>query len=249
MTKQSDQIRPKEEGTEKQIAQELKITEQSWDEKHAEGWCGEYRQPHGKLMKSIRKQLENGELPEDGRILDIGCGSGRHLLPLVSRGFDLIGMDISSIALERVRQCLENDQSARLIQGEASNLSDIEDSSIDLVLALGVIHHNRWQGIQESIAEIARVLKLGKHLLFGDRFIHDMAKRKVDIGDHGYTARDVDGSKIGVIQHYFTVEEIEQLAEEHGFDIVAGPRFGFATREGNIIPHKSRFHVDYRKRD
>ncbi len=35
-----------------------------------------------------------------GRVLDVGCGAGRHSLYLQERGFDVVGIDISPLAIE-----------------------------------------------------------------------------------------------------------------------------------------------------
>jgi len=38
-----------------------------------------------------------------GRVLDIGCGAGRHSLYLQAQGFDVVGIDISPLAIEVCR--------------------------------------------------------------------------------------------------------------------------------------------------
>lgn len=38
------------------------------------------------------------------RILDVGCGTGRHTIELVKRGYTVVGIDLSDSQLERARQ-------------------------------------------------------------------------------------------------------------------------------------------------
>jgi len=38
-----------------------------------------------------------------GRVLDIGCGAGRHSIYLQNKGFDVVGIDISSLAIKVCR--------------------------------------------------------------------------------------------------------------------------------------------------
>jgi SAM-dependent methyltransferase len=48
--------------------------------------------------------LEELGIPPGGRILDMGCGTGRHAIELARRGFDVTGVDLSSGMLEEARQ-------------------------------------------------------------------------------------------------------------------------------------------------
>jgi SAM-dependent methyltransferase len=48
-----------------------------------------------------------------GRVLDVGCGAGRHSLYLQAQGFDVVGMDDSPLAIEACRA--RGVQSARLL--------------------------------------------------------------------------------------------------------------------------------------
>ena len=40
--------------------------------------------------------LEELSLPPGSRILDVGCGTGRHAVELARRGYQITGVDISS---------------------------------------------------------------------------------------------------------------------------------------------------------
>ncbi len=43
-------------------------------------------------------------LPGASRVLDLGCGFGRHAIPLAERGYDVTGLDLSPRQLEVARQ-------------------------------------------------------------------------------------------------------------------------------------------------
>jgi SAM-dependent methyltransferase len=47
--------------------------------------------------------LERGHLTRAARVLDLGCGSGRHAHYLASKGFDVTGLDLSAESLDRAR--------------------------------------------------------------------------------------------------------------------------------------------------
>lgn len=51
--------------------------------------------------------LELLNLPSGAAILDVGCGTGRHAVPLAQRGFAVTGVDISAGMLAKARQRAE----------------------------------------------------------------------------------------------------------------------------------------------
>ena len=44
------------------------------------------------------------QLDRDVRLLDVGCGYGRHLLPLLERNVDVYGCDLSRFVLNNITQ-------------------------------------------------------------------------------------------------------------------------------------------------
>jgi len=88
------------------------------------------------------------------RVLDIGCGTGRHLSRF-PEGNELHGMDLSESMLEEAER--RNPQGHFKV-GSADRV-DYEDNSFDFVYSSRVIQHLRDQ--QKLINEMARVCKPG----------------------------------------------------------------------------------------
>jgi ubiquinone/menaquinone biosynthesis C-methylase UbiE len=89
----------------------------------------------------------------NARILDVGTGTGRISVPLLERGLDLIGCDISTKMLSRLR---EKFPSARIAQAEASHLP-FPSAHFDVVLTVHVLHLiPTWR---EALREFRRMLK------------------------------------------------------------------------------------------
>ena len=62
-------------------------------------------------------------VPSDARVLDAGCGTGRHSVPLASRGYEVTGFDLSPLYLEEARREAEAaGVTLRLIQGDSREL-------------------------------------------------------------------------------------------------------------------------------
>jgi tellurite methyltransferase len=112
------------------------------------------------------------------RVVDIGCGIGRHALFLATEGYDVTGIDLSQHGLETARTAA---RSAGVdIDYRIGNFTDLPlpDSSVDLALAWNVIYHGDSDVVKTAIAEIQRVLKPGglflgtmiskRHTRFGD---------------------------------------------------------------------------------
>jgi SAM-dependent methyltransferase len=74
--------------------------------------------------------------PEGGeRILDLACGTGRHSLELVRRGFEVVGVEIGAELVEIARRDAEDQGlEAEFVQGDLRELD--YDGEFDIVLNL-----------------------------------------------------------------------------------------------------------------
>jgi SAM-dependent methyltransferase len=101
------------------------------------------------------------------RVLDAGCGVGRHLLPLAAQGFQVWGVDREAPVLQVLRQRLA------AVGGRASLcLADLRGlpfrrGSFVLVVSINVINHGNAATFRDFCRELDRVLAPG-----GDLFIY-----------------------------------------------------------------------------
>jgi SAM-dependent methyltransferase len=84
-----------------------------------------------------------------GRVLDIGCGAGRHSLYLQGKGFDVLGIDISPLAIQVCK--LGGLQKSKLMPIEAI---DFKPNSFDTILMMG----NNF-GLFGNLEKARRLLK------------------------------------------------------------------------------------------
>lgn len=95
------------------------------------------------------------EAGEGARILEVGAGTGRISIPLLERGADLIGCDLSTKMLSRQR---EKYPAARLLQSDAAFLP-FPSGHFDAVLVVHVMHLiGPWR---EALHEFKRVVRKG----------------------------------------------------------------------------------------
>lgn len=81
-----------------------------------------------------------GLVPGAGRVLEVGCGTGRWLAELAAAGPRLFGLDFSAGMLRQAQSLLPGPLPATLAQGTAGALP-YAGHSFDLVYAVNALHH------------------------------------------------------------------------------------------------------------
>jgi SAM-dependent methyltransferase len=94
-------------------------------------------------------------------VFDLGCGVGRHVTYLGGRGFRLAGVDISPTGVQRtLTACHER---GIAFEGHVSDMTLLPWSSetFEAALSTSTIHHGLRATIQQTLAEVWRILKPG----------------------------------------------------------------------------------------
>lgn len=150
-------------------------------------------------------------LGSQARVLEAGCGTGRISMPLMERGVDLVGCDISSQMLKRFQ---EKYPSPRIVQTDAS-LLPFPSAHFDAVLTVHVLHLIPvWR---EVLREFKRVLASGG--LYLNVRTWDLVKNSTSekirdfwrgwMQDHG-----IDALTIGLRSHRELIEELQSIGAE-----------------------------------
>jgi SAM-dependent methyltransferase len=101
-----------------------------------------------------------------GRALEIGCGTGTNALWLASRGFEVLGIDISPLAIEQARGKAE--AAGARVQFRVLDFltASIDEAPFDFVFDRGVLHVFDEPSEREQFArQVGRVLTTGGHWL------------------------------------------------------------------------------------
>lgn len=95
------------------------------------------------------------------RILDLGCGLGRHALLFAANGFQVTALDSSASGLRRLaRTAVERGLAIDTVQADLTRLP-FADGSFAAVLAYHSIYHVDSPGMSAAIDELHRVLVPG----------------------------------------------------------------------------------------
>lgn len=100
-------------------------------------------------------------VPEDAVTLEIGPGAGRWSQALAARASQLLLVDVSERPLELCRERFSGDPHVQYILSSGSDLSGVEDRSIDAVWSFDVFVHVEPRAQAAYLEEIARVLVPG----------------------------------------------------------------------------------------
>jgi len=165
---------------------------------------------------------ENVELPMEGRILDVNCGTGAHAIELAARMSDkgeVIGIDSSAerVAIARAKAQIAKLDNVRFEQGSGS---DVPFDSDEFDFVVGDASLLPAGEIEATLAEMRRVaqpdarvvLKLATRGSFGEFFsIYWEALHEAGIDN------DVLASLERLMNEHRTLSDAEQIAEHSGF--------------------------------
>jgi ubiquinone/menaquinone biosynthesis C-methylase UbiE len=130
-----------------------------------EGWRG--RLHHAISGRAAALAVATVASPH--RVLDVGCGTGYLLRVLAGRypgAQELAGIDAAPNMIETARR-LTDDERLTFVTGVAEHLPHA-DASMDLVVSSTSFDH--WTDQGAGLAECARVLRPGGHLVLVDQF-------------------------------------------------------------------------------
>lgn len=120
----------------------------------------------------IEKEWINGD--DSSRVLDFGCGVGH---------YSKLFKDQVYLGIEPIESCVQtanrflSRENVEFRVGDHRTLSLLNDSSFDLILALGVIHHLNDEDFKVFLSQADRLLIPGGRLVTMDPVLHEKQSR------------------------------------------------------------------------
>lgn len=172
--------------------------------------------PHEQVVRWAFRNLDRKAIPK-AKVLDLGCGAGRHAIFLANEGFDVFACDLSAAGLRELDGLArKKDLAIHCHQTSAEDLSHYGDGSFDAVLCFAVMYYLTLDGAERMVQEALRILRPGGKMLCVTRNDGDSRRRNaVPIGQCAWHINAlVPGApselEEGMDMLFFSREEIER---------------------------------------
>jgi SAM-dependent methyltransferase len=161
----------------------------------------------------IQKQLTHDKFDvkrKVERVLDLGCGNGRHAIYFARQGFKAAGIDVSEQAIEWAKDWARREQlEIDFRVGDIANLP-FADKTFDVVVSHGVLDHVHNETARKAAEEVRRVLK-PQGLFYCDLRSTEDFEYGVGAEAGKNTFVVSEGYERGLVQHFFSRAETEEL--------------------------------------
>jgi len=173
--------------------------------------------------------------PETGRLVDLGCGTGRLATHFAARGFDCVGVDLSDTMLTQARaNAVTRQVTVGWHRGNLVDLRELPSASYDyaasLFSTLGMVRGADHRAA--AVAEVARLLKPGGRFalhvhnrsfrgLGWQRVLKDAVSTALRRPDAGDVTMPQAYAGAPLTLHHFTRRGAVELLESHGLRVVS----------------------------
>jgi ubiquinone/menaquinone biosynthesis C-methylase UbiE len=190
------------------------------------------------------KKLLDKYLTNELTVLEIGCGTGYYGIYLHDKCKKYIGIDIVPKNIENFDKKITElkIENIKTFVGDALNISNISNNTIDLVLNLGPMYHLTHQEREVTLLESKRVCKNNGVIIcsyinkFGAYFqgiLREPEKYPNKKANELILEKGTDDIRPNVF-YYTTPEEMENLALTNGLKIIENCGINFLFNMGHI---------------
>lgn len=156
-----------------------------------------------KIVKFLKKEKAK-------KVLDLGCGSGRHVIYLAQMGFEVFGIDDASEGINLCRVWLKKlGLKANLKVSSFFKKFPFKDNFFDAIISTWAIHHGKEKQVKFCIREIERVIKPNGfiYIAITSTFKGRPVEEKKKIESHTWIV--TKGLEKGVPHHIFTKKMVK----------------------------------------
>lgn len=155
--------------------------------------------------------------PDDGPILEGGCGNGKFVAALHRAGYQATGIDFAEATVKALN---EHAPHLDIRPGDLRNVP-LPDGSVAGYWSIGVIEHF-WDGFLPIAQEMARVVREGGYLFCSFPFMNLLRTAKARL--RLYPERSFEHEPAGFYQFALPLSQVTRALRDVGFDYVSARR-------------------------
>jgi len=181
------------------------------------GWAVE-----APALEAARVLKRLARIVPHGKLLDVGCGEGRHSILAAKLGFRVTGVDFEPQALERARRFARAKRARGIVFRRASVFRlPFAEASFDVVLDYGCLHHQKksdWRAYRRSILRVLAPRGFYVLSVFSRRFrLFRGSRRPWHIAQGAYRRYFVPGEIRTLFGGDFEILELAEQEDGGGF--------------------------------
>jgi 2-polyprenyl-3-methyl-5-hydroxy-6-metoxy-1,4-benzoquinol methylase len=178
----------------------------------------------------VKKIIQNG-----GRIFDLGCASGNLLYALVNLGYEIEGIDVSEVLIQKAKDRLDSISKAHTVC-QSDIMSYVPQTTFDCVVMDNIIEHFHLDSVDDILLKCRSMLKEDGYIIIltPHRFSgpHDTSKYFLPLGakSKGFHLKE------------FSFTDLYEKLEQTGFRTILGyPFHPRLLRKIHVIPNCSKW--------
>lgn len=188
------------------------------------------------ILKMWEKDVALNYFSQNAKILNVGCGAGREAFNLYDMGFNITAIDISEKAIAEAKNLAS--ETKRDVAFLVTNGVDLpfDNNSFDVVIiwnqTFGLMYGENKQ--IAFLKECKRVLKDNGIISFSghEREYEEMNYPQYLVGKKFFPYKDEN-----IYWEIFTIDELKDLAQKSGFNVLDCDRGKIYREEDGIIIH------------
>lgn len=112
-----------------------------------------------KMESHYTKKLMSKYINYDSNVIELGCATGYYGMYFADKCSKYTGVDITpeNISIFKSKIDTQNKSNITAVVGDATNLSEFNDNSFDVIMCLGPMYHLPWEERMKVIKECYRI--------------------------------------------------------------------------------------------
>jgi SAM-dependent methyltransferase len=132
------------------------MNENSWDKYWKTEDDLDYWEKPDQIVLDLIEQYDNEKY---NKVLDLGCGIGRHVFPFLKASYIVTAVDNSEQALKKINKKKDKfDLDINTVKGDYLNKT-FPDNSFDIIISINVIYHGEKEDFKAAIKNCKDYLK------------------------------------------------------------------------------------------